>query len=97
MMTPDRRAKMVELAEAMALVNRCSVATKILRHHFQRDMVYQETMTAAEAELTAAAERLDKAMWAWMKESFWNMPVQVCTGGGYVDPNKIESANPDRE
>jgi hypothetical protein len=95
-MTIDRRAKLIELAEAMALVNRCSVATKILRHHFQRDMVYQETMTAAEAELDAAAERLDKAMGAWFMDRFVNAQIQVCTGGGYVEL-KIESANPDRE
>jgi hypothetical protein len=76
MMTPDRRAKIIELARAVAELN--EVALNVCKC---RD---------CEAEREENAERLDKAMVAWFMDRFVNAQIQVCTGGGYVDP-KIES------
>jgi hypothetical protein len=84
MMTPDRRAKLIELAEAMADLQ--------IRVDFGRNYppLNNEQRKNDRAKLDAAAERLDKAMVAWFTDRFVNAQIQVCTGGGYVDP-KIES------
>jgi len=85
-MTTERRAKLVELAEAVTAVNVASHIALLAKYKFGAKPLDQ-----AEAELTAAADRLDKAMVAWFMDRFVNAQIQVCTGGGYVDPNKIES------
>ena len=62
MMTPDRRAKLIELAEAMADLQ--------IRVDFGRNYppLNNEQRKNDRAKLDAAAERLDKAMVAWISD-----------------------------
>jgi hypothetical protein len=65
MMTPDRRAKMIELAEAMQGVLDANEHWRNVRNlPGNTDRLRADTG----AELDAAAERLDKAMVAWIND-----------------------------
>jgi hypothetical protein len=85
MMTPDRRAKMAELAEAMQGVLDAN-------EHYRnvRDLPGNTDRLRADtdAELTAAAERLDAAMIAWIQDH-----STTCDGNGrlqLIDENKCD-------
>jgi hypothetical protein len=75
MMTPDRRAKMVELAEAFRRVNNA----KALLDTANTDPYCQNSVIEMlEDGLDAAAERLDKAMVEWWQD-YMARPVQQTT------------------
>jgi hypothetical protein len=79
MMTPDRRAKMVELAEAM------------------EELQFAIDYGDHEKAITAAAERLDKAMVAWMNDALWQRNQVAVSDESFVHLlNNISGVTPSR-
>jgi hypothetical protein len=77
-MTPDRRAKIIELARAMSDLN----------YHSNAADSYMTSALTSPEKLDAAAERLDKAMVAWFQDH-----STTCDGNGLlqlIDENKCD-------
>ena len=74
MMTPDRRAKLVELAEAMHLVWRfqCEHQDGIASGNCPPHILER-----SDKALTAAAERLDKAWNALQRDDYESTPMMT--------------------
>ena len=92
MMTPDRRAKMVELAEAMQGVLDANEHYRNVRNlPGNTDQLRYDT----DAELDAATERLDAAMGAWMNDALWQRNQVAVSDETFVHlANKISGVTP---
>jgi hypothetical protein len=94
MMTPDRRAKIIELAEAMQGVLDANEHYRNVRNlPGNTDRLRADT----DAELDAAAERLDKAMVAWMNDALWQRNQVAVSDESFVHLlNNISGVTPSR-
>jgi hypothetical protein len=91
-MDNDRRAKMVELAEAMHLVWRfqCEHQDGIASGNCPPHILER-----SDKALNAAAERLDKAMVAWMNDALWQRNQVAVSDESFVHLlNKISGVTP---
>ena len=93
-MTPDRRAKLVELAEAFRRVNN---AKSLLDTASTDPYCQNSVIEMLEDGLDAAAERLDKAMVAWMNDALWQRNQVAVSDESFVHLlNNISGVTPSR-